>query len=162
MEYHHVTILAATTRPEKLEPAFRSRFFLTLRLKRYTDQEMAELMESQYPGAGALATAAAGNPRQAERIVATAKGLGTTDAETVLSTCRINADGLTETQLDYLRTLEKTKRPTGLEQLAVLIGVDITMLREAERYLLEKDLIALNTSGRALTRIGKAYVKGME
>ncbi len=153
-----MTILAATTRPEKLEPAFRSRFFWTLKLRRYSDDEMAELMESQMRGAGVLASAAAGNPRQAERIVATAIGLGTLEPEDVLSTARITADGLTELQLEYLEALKRTARATGLDQLAVLVGIDAQALRDAERYLLERGLIELSTTGRKLTRLGRDYV----
>ena len=106
-----------------------------------------------------LAKAAAGNPRQAERIVETAKGLDTHDPETVLSTCRITADGLTDLHLRYLEALTDLRRPVGLNQLATVLWSDEQTVRETERLLLEYGLVELSSSGRSLTRNGKRYVE---
>jgi Holliday junction resolvasome RuvABC ATP-dependent DNA helicase subunit len=164
MENRHVTIIGATTRPEKLEPAFKSRFFLQLHLERYEDEAIEELMYHMIPewprmDISLLAKAAAGNPRQAERIIETAKGLGTLTPESVLSTCRITADGLTDMHLRYLEALEGQRRPVGLNQLATILWSDEQTVRETERLLLEYKLVELSSSGRTLTRKGKRYVE---
>jgi Holliday junction resolvasome RuvABC ATP-dependent DNA helicase subunit len=159
-----VTIIGATTRPEKLEPAFRSRFFLTVHLKPY-DLEAMTVMLRHYgkklkPEAEkVLATAAAGNPRQLQRIVATARGLGTWDPEVILSTSQINADGLTEAHFDYLAALRHASRPIGVGQLAVLLYSDEQTLKEVERLLLRHDLIILSSMGRKLTHKGLRYLE---
>lgn len=164
MENRQVTIIGATTRPEKLEPAFKSRFFLQLHLKRYADsaiEEMIRHLTEDWPDehVKVLAQAAAGNPRQAERIVETAKGLNSNDPETVLSTCRITADGLTDLHLRYIRALGKFRRPIGINQLSIVLWSDDQTIKEAERLLISLDLIELSSTGRTLTRRGQNYLR---
>lgn len=167
MENRHVTVIGATTRPEKLEPAFKSRFFLQLHLERYGTEAMEELIYHLTDGWDAdsvetLAKASGGNPRQAERIVETAKGLNTHEPEVVLSACRITADGLTDLHLRYLSALDKLNRPVGLHQLSTMLWSDDQTVRETERMLIEFGLIELTSSGRTLTRNGKTYLKIVE
>lgn len=164
MENVTVTILGATTRPDKIEPAFSSRFFLRLHLERY-DQESMEEMVRHYSSieddewVAIYATASAGNPRQLLRLVKTAQGLGTYEPEQVLPACRINADGLTELHLKYLQTLYKMNRPIGLSQIATLLYVDEGTVRDLERLLIDMELASLASNGRALTKMGKKYVE---
>lgn len=157
-----MTLLAATTRPEMIEPAFLSRFFLTLTLDPL-DQGASEDLITALLGEGdhvpILARATAGNPRQAHQIAETAKGLGTTDPETVLSTVRINGDGLRDLHMKYLKTLKRLGRPTGANQLAILLSTNEQTIKEHERLLLELELIDLSSSGRILTRKGHRYTE---
>lgn len=167
MESATVTILGATTRPEKLEPAFASRFFLKLYLTRYSDEAMAEMAKYLLPGAAddvvaIFASASAGNPRQLERIAAVADRVGMNDAETVLSTVQITADGLTDIHLRMLRTLKKGNRPMGLSTLAVMMYIDEDTVKQHERLLVEFDLIELRPNGRLITRAGKQYMAVIE
>lgn len=167
MENDHVTVLGATTRPAQLDPAFRSRFFLELHLRPYPLNEMQEMI--QYLAEDDIsdedvmvfASAAAGNPRQAERIMATAKRMGTFDPSRVLATCRITADGLTEMHLKYLGKLNTLKRPVGLNQLATLLYSDEQTLRNLERVLTEYGLIELTSGGRLLSSAGRKYLREM-
>lgn len=161
-----VTILAATTRPELLDSAFASRFLLRLQLELYTDSEMEAIVENfagplfgENPAwLEILASASAGNPRQAERIVMTAKGLGTFDPVEVLRACRINADGLSEFHMKYLAELQKRSgQPIGLEQISMMLYADTTYVRQQERLLLHYELINLKSNGRVLTRKGIRY-----
>lgn len=158
-----VTILAATTRPELLDAAFRSRFFLQLHISRYSQDDMRLIVkhlaarEIDEDAVDKFASASAGNPRQAERIMETANLVNNYDPGTVLSTCRINGDGLTITHLDYLAALGRSVRPSGLTQLSLLIGRDETSIREAERLLVDLGLVQLTSSGRTLTVLGKRY-----
>jgi Holliday junction resolvasome RuvABC ATP-dependent DNA helicase subunit len=167
MENATVTILGATTRPEQLEPAFASRFFLTLYLTRYSDSAMMELAQYLLPDANEesvamYASASAGNPRQLERIAAVAEQVGVNDMETVLSTCRITGDGLTEVHLRLLRTLARGNRPMGLGTVASMLYLDEDTVKQHERLLIEAGLIELRSNGRVVTRAGKRYLEVLE
>lgn len=157
-----LTLLAATTRPELIEPAFASRFFLTLTLEpldQHASEEMMETMLEEGPHIPILAKASAGNPRQALQIIETAIALNTKDPELILSTVRINADGLRDLHMKYLKTLTRLARPTGVNQLAILLGTNDQTIKEHERLLLELGLIDLATNGRILTRKGHRYLE---
>ena len=164
MESNRLTVLAATTRPEVLEPAFRNRFFLVLHLTKMSDESLMEMTKTLLPGvteesADIYAGAAAGNPRQLERICVVAKEVGVNDPGSVLATVRISADGLTDFQIRLLEALRSANRPIGLGTLSVLMYSDEQTIREAERHLIENQLIALRTNGRALTRKGVRYLE---
>lgn len=156
-----VTVIGATTRPSKLDPAFKSRFFIQLHLGPLSAPARLELMGSLLDVEGkeleALAQATGGNPRQAKRIAATAKALKTTDPETVLKACRINADGLGELHLKILRALASASRPLGLIPLSLMIRSDNSTVADHEVALIEHGLIELTRSGRALTALGRKY-----
>ncbi len=164
MESDKVTVLAATTRPELLEPAFKTRFFITIYLPRADEQALVELCEyllADVTEESALvyAGASAGNPRQMERICATAEEIGVNDPDLVLATCRLTADGVTEYQIRLLEALQRAARPMGLGSLAVMTYSDEQTIREAERLLVEEELIDLLSNGRTLTKRGKRYLE---
>jgi len=166
MENRHVTVLGATTRPAQLEPAFRSRFFLELHLMPYPVEEMKEII-SYLSGGEVLdetqlltfASASAGNPRQAERIMLTAERMKSFDPAVVLPTVKITADGLTEMHLKYLDVLSGMKRPVGLSQLATLMYSDTQTVQSIERVLLQYGLIDLAPNGRTISTKGRAYLR---
>ena len=167
MENATVTILGATTRPEQLEPAFASRFFLKLHLARYGEEAMIEMAESLLPGARTetlvmYAGASAGNPRQLERIVAVAEQVGVDNTEVTLATCRITGDGLTDVHIRLLRALKKGNRAMGLGTLAVMLYLDEDTVRQHERLLVETDLVELRPNGRLITGAGRQYVNSLE
>lgn len=160
------TIFAATTKAEAVDKAFRSRFFLELHFQPYTEESMRELIKSHIKGASKtaldiFASASAGNPRQALRLVEVSKRLETTDPEEVLQACQINADGLTSLHMKYLQTLHRMGKPTGASQLATVMYADETTIKGIERLLLENDLIKLTPTGRVITSRGTAYVKAL-
>jgi Holliday junction resolvasome RuvABC ATP-dependent DNA helicase subunit len=164
-----LTVIAATTKPDKLDSAFRSRFLLTPRLRFYWHEEIIEIINTMAGGEGpsrdiahVLATASSGNPRIAERIVMTAQGLGTWEPKTVLRAAQITADGLSQDHFDYLKALQTVNRPVGLKHL-----VDQTMMSEdtvkrVERLLVSKGHVELASNGRKLTLRGDQYVSMLE
>jgi Holliday junction resolvasome RuvABC ATP-dependent DNA helicase subunit len=162
MEKDDITILGATTRPEFLEPAFKSRFLLVLHLKRYDQESMIEmandLLDMSEESADLYASASAGNPRQLERILAVAKELGPSSHEEVLRACRITGDGLTEYHESLLSALHKAGRPIGISTLASMLYSDEQSVKEHEQLLVDFDLIELRSNGRILSREGKKYV----
>ena len=160
------TIMAATTRPDLVDKAFRSRFFLELHLRPYSAKAMAELIRSELEApeetVDILSTAAAGNPRQAKQLTEVAKRLRTTDPESILASCRITADGLTDMHINYLETLQRMNRSTGLSQLANVLYADETTVKSTERLLIEKGLVELRSTGRDITRAGIDYLKALD
>ena len=160
MEKGLVTLMAATTRPELLDPAFVSRFTLRLDLDLLAQEDMETLI-AQYLDTDAdvskLATAAAGNPRQAERIAKTARALDSLDPELILEAVRINADGLDDVHLKILRTMRRISRPVGVAQIATMLYTSEQDIKEHERLLMHYDLIDLTAGGRMLTKKGQKY-----
>jgi Holliday junction resolvasome RuvABC ATP-dependent DNA helicase subunit len=158
------TFIGTTNLPEKLSEAFKSRFVVQIRLRPYTVDELTEMAIKGAPekfskeDARVLASAAGGNPRQLERIMLTAKALGSWEPATILSTVRINADGVTEEHLMYLSGLEEFDRPVGVQYLSATTGIDTTTLKSLERLLSEKNLISLLPNGRTLTIKGHGYL----
>ena len=161
-----MTVIAATTRPEMLDAAFKSRFLLQLHLTRYDRKAMVEMAQSILPmndeSADLYASASAGNPRQLERILEVAKELGYEDHEGVLRACRITADGLTEYHLRLLEALQRAGRPVGLSTLASMLYSDEQSVREHEQLLIDEGLLDLRSNGRTLSREGKKVVKRLE
>lgn len=167
MDQGILSIVAATTKPEKLDSAFKSRFLLHLRLNRYSLAEMKDIIRVMGgPDApvdvDVLANASMGHPRTAELIVRTAQGLGTWDPETVLRSCRITADGLTGDHMDFLAALKRVNRPVGRGQVAELTHLTSDACGRIERDLLGMNLIDLSPQGRKLTVRGEQYVKMLE
>lgn len=155
------SIIAATTRPELLDPAFKSRFFVQLHLKPYRIEDMKQLIAHYIPEASEesveiYAGGSAGNPRQAMRIVETAEIIGVDQVEEVMRACRITADGINEFQMRYLMVLSET--PVGLDQVSLLMYADKETIRMSERFLIHAGLVELGPTGRKLTREGQRYV----
>lgn len=162
MEEGDPTIIAATTRPQAVDPAFRSRFFLELTFAHYTDDAMLEMIEDETDltpeTQKILATAAAGNPRQAKRLIKVAQKLGIDNPEIILSACRVTIDGLTDMHLRYMEALGRTPRPTGLDQIATMMFTDKESVRGLEPLLVQYELVQLRANGRILTRKGKNFI----
>lgn len=166
MRHEIPTVIATTARPELVDRAFRSRFFLELHIRPYTAESMTELIGSRIDASDEtlelLGTAAAGNPRQAEKIAEVARRLDTDDPEKILTTCQITADGLTSDHIEYLRLLNKIKKPVGVSQIVTLSYSDEQTIKTTERVLLEFDLIQLSQNGRKITRAGMDYIKAFD
>lgn len=160
-----LSIIAATTRPSQLEPALKSRFFVQLHLEAYRHSDLVQMIAHHLPDAteetvDVYAGGAAGNARQAMRIVETARAVGdVNDVETVMSACRLTRDGLSEFQLRYLLSLSSS--PIGLEQVALLLFSDKETVRVMERHLIHKGLVELTTQGRRLTAAGLRAVRNL-
>lgn len=164
MEKGEVCFMAATTRPELLDPAFVSRFSLRLDLEPLNAEDsetlIAKLLMTD-ADVSILARASAGNPRQAERIVSTAKALNTHDPEKILEAVRINADGMDDVHLKILRTMKRIARPVGVAQVATMLYTSEQDIKEHERLLMAYGLIDMTTGGRMLTKKGQKYAEAI-
>lgn len=158
-----LTFIAATTKPDKLDSAFKSRFLISLRLRPYLHEEMVKIINhmagEDVPSANVLANAANGNPRLAERLVRTGQGLGTWDAGTLLKSTQITADGLHKDHFDYLAALDTINRPVGVKQLGEFAWLSEADVKRVERVLVLKGFVELSPSGRKLTIRGQQYVQ---
>lgn len=166
MKQEAPTIFAATARPDLVDRAFRSRFFLELHMKPYTAESMTALIGNRIRASKEtlelLGTAAGGNPRQAEKIAEVAIRLDTDDPAEILAICQITADGLTIDHIEYLKLLNKLKKPVGVSQIVTLSYSDEQTIKTTERVLLEFDLIQLSQNGRKITRAGIDYIKAFD
>lgn len=166
MENQLVTVVGTTTQPHKLDPAFRDRFFLRLHLEPLSRKARRQLLRHHLPDAPdddlvLLAKASAGNPRQAHRLITTAKALGTTNPEQVLAAVRINVDGLDDVHLKILEVLARNPRPLGLSTLALLARCDELTVTEHEVLLVDLELLELSSAGRTLTDKGRKYARAV-
>lgn len=171
----HVTFIAATTKAQAkdlLEPLV-SRFRYRPSFTPYSDEELGEILQRMAGRTGVslerdlcvrLAPAAAGSPRQAQMLVASARDLAATGREvtvdSVLEFAQIDNDGLTDEHVEYLRTLYTVGGRMGAKPLGSLLGLSSASMEILERELLLKDLIKLESNGRKITPTGKAKILG--
>jgi Holliday junction resolvasome RuvABC ATP-dependent DNA helicase subunit len=161
-----LTFVTATTMPEKLDSAFRSRFLFTARLRPYTKAQMSEIMNVMLKdpqpvnstAAVVFTSAAAGNPRTMEKIVRMSEAIDSLDPNEVLKALGITADGLTHDHFDFLAALDLASRPLGLNQAARNAWLTVEEAIHVERLLVTKGFVEQSASGRALTMRGKQYV----
>lgn len=165
----YTTVVGCTTEPDKVISPLRDRFPIKPRFSEYTDEDMGRIIQ----GMGAkvdvafkpeeaivLGGACAGTPRQARDIVIAARDLQTTDPETILDMCEIDEDGLTRDHMDYLRVMYRCGGiAVGLTTITTLMRLPDATIREIERLLLKRDLLALEKTGRELTNKGFAKIQ---
>lgn len=171
-----VTIIAATTDPEKIPPAVMSRFNIQTQLEPYTEDEAAKIVQvtarSVLKGlhlpmpspenARELAGASATNPRAIRRLLGTLRDLAITkeithdgkgyDISLVLDFAGVTADGLDRTARAYLVALLDTFG--GKAGQKAIAGLLPGQAEDAERTLLAKGFICRTTSGREITPAG--------
>ena len=168
---HNFTVVGATTELEKIIKPLRDRFTHRPKFEEYSDKEMALIVRRMSDRIGldieedqclALGRASAGVPRQARTIVFTARDLGSTDPNLVLSTCGITSDGLTEDHLDYLSALDKMGQIAGVDVLSNYTGLPKDVILDLERLLVRKGLIEYSPKGRQLMLKGMQMVESMD
>ena len=172
------TLIAATDQPGLLRNALTQRIVLPYTLDLYSVPEMrqiilnyaAELNVLLKPQAATrLAEAARGVPRRARQLlqslrtvmldlqVEVTKGMVTRH----LASIGIDADNLTAIDRQYLRILRDRNSSVSLRNLAVQLGTDVDAVqRDIEGYLMSRGLVGIQSRGRFLTEVGKAFVAG--
>jgi Holliday junction resolvasome RuvABC ATP-dependent DNA helicase subunit len=169
------TFLFATTRASNVDTAFRSRC-AEVHLKVYELEEVAEIVRrrtgSIWPAH--IYTEIARLGRQVPRVaLELAKELETEltvteyperpveeHLEEVRRAREIDKQGLTNTDMDYLRILERENRAIGEQSILNMLGtVDKDrVLNEVEPFLKNLGFIRLGARGREITGEGKEYV----
>lgn len=166
-----LTIIGATTEPEKITPALMRRFPIRPSFGTYTPEDMIEIVGHMALKAGldcgievlkGIADAAAGNPSAARDLVLGAKDLqgdGDVTMEDILHLCETDPFGLTKTHLEYLNLLRHLGGQAGLDLLANMMRLHPSVVREAERLLVSRNLVMFGERGRELTSAGWNYGK---
>lgn len=170
-----VTVIAATTDPQKLTKPLRSRFACKPTFLPYTVEEISSIIERllrledieiSAEELTMLAEAAGGNPRQARHLFEATRDLHVTglphNAATVLAFCDIEPDGLTRDHMAYLNVLAACRHGrAGKESLSDMLGIATSEVRQLERLLSLRGLVALGgSSGRQITPAGRLRVSG--
>lgn len=164
---HWLTIVAATTEPENIIPPLYDRFIFKPVYEPYSAPEMdqmvrgmaaridVDLLEGVVNG---LAVASNGLPRNARQLVIAAQALIRTgqdpDITAILHLAGLTHDGLGDQHLEYLRVLDMLGGRAGVIPLATVLRLNVKVVQELERTLLEKDLILFHSTGRQLTQKG--------
>lgn len=169
---HDVTIVAATTEPEKIIPPLWDRFKIKPPFDEYTDEEMAQIVTQKARIAGldvdddmalALGRASGGVPRNAESLIVMARDLTVTgtepDVADVLTASRVTEDGLTEDHLRYIKCLASVGGQAGLAILVAHLRMPQTVIVELERLLVKRGFLNYTKQGRELMGDGWRLAK---
>jgi Holliday junction DNA helicase RuvB len=165
-----VTIIGATTEPEKIIPPLYDRFVIKPDFEDYSDTEMAEIVQSMADQASVslrrgmakeLGRAAGGTPRNARQLVLATRDLTVTLDKTptpnqVLTLCGVGPDGLTDGHMRYLGALEQLGGQAGLKTVGNMLRLNEVVLRDLERLLVNKRLLTYTDRGREMTGDGYA------
>lgn len=168
-----LSIIAATTEPEKLLAPFRERFLIKPPFDPYTDEEMGLVVTGMARMAGVkltkataeqLGRATGGTPRSAAEYVLAAKDLKenlkrTPTAIEILTMCRVDETGVSHQHRQYLASLGEAGGVAGLTTLRTLLRLPESVVRDLEPLLLRQKLIRLSPSGRELTGAGQRKIK---
>lgn len=168
-----ITIMAATTEPDKLPTPLINRFTLNLKLQPYTHEEMIEILKLNLsktlnitPSAyTALANATRYIPRHAVqysniiRNYAIQYDLKTIDEVTMVKALNgmgIDKYGLDTTDREYMTTIYKiyNNAPTGIKALALMLGESESSITSRELHLVREGYLTRTNRGRMLTGKG--------
>lgn len=169
-----LTVVAATTEPEKIIAPLYDRFPIKPDFDEYEDEQMASIVLGMAAKADVTITAedakilgraTGGTPRRARQYVLAARDLASTGtpptADAILALCRVDKEGLTEQHRQYLLALDKMGGCAGLKPLQNLLRLNETMVRELERLLIKQDLLIYTERGRELTSDGIKKVNAL-
>lgn len=169
-----LTVIGATTEPEKVIAPLYDRFPIKPMFQDYSDEDMGRIVHIMAGKVGleldgelavALGRATGGTPRNARQLVFAARDIAcaqrpvTLDA--ILSLCGVERDGLSAQQLQYLRILASLQGQAGLQVLASMLRLHPSTVQELERLLLQRQLIVFGAGGRELTNEGFSRVKAV-
>jgi holliday junction DNA helicase RuvB len=172
VQVENMTVIAATTEPEKVIPPLYDRFVYKPAFVDYSDDDMGTIVLSMAAKAGVdldvdvaleLGHAAGGTPRNGRQLVFAARDIASTGEKittaAILSLCGMEPDGLSAQHLEYLNQLGNLNGQAGLAVLASIMRLHPTTVTNLERLLLKRGLIAYDTGGRILTASGYTRIK---
>lgn len=170
VENKRLTVIAATTDPQRMPDAFRSRFRLQPRFTDYTNEDIAAIIQMKAAQqdfqidpaiAAELASACLGNPRQATHLLETYIDLTVVNGDNVtvadvLRHLGYSRDGLRPDHIQYLRALERQGAVASQRTLAQMVMLPDGALRWIEQDLLRLGIIGIGSTGRELRSMGWA------
>jgi Holliday junction DNA helicase RuvB len=169
--HNRLTVIAGTTRRDRLVGAFVDRFPIKPVFVPYTESDMGEIVEGMADRLAiaiapdkcvALGLAAAGTPRNARGIVEAARDVISLhgdefDVADVLDLAGVSRDGLSEDHIRYLRVLGDAQRgKCGLNPLSARLSMRPNLVEEVvEPLLLRLGYVDQEVGGRAITDAGR-------
>lgn len=172
IEIPWLTVIAATTEPAKVIPALLDRFALVPDFDPYTPEQMEDIVAGMADGVGIgfmlddgviakIAAAAGGVPRMARKLVYGARDLHASGREMTIENtlfqAQVDPTGLTQTHTNYLEVLRKLGGQAGLSTIGTMLRVHESVIRNAERLLIDRGYIMMTERGRELTQHGWDY-----
>jgi Holliday junction resolvasome RuvABC ATP-dependent DNA helicase subunit len=169
-----ITIIGATTEPQKLIDPLVTRFVSKPSFDEYTDEEMglivaglAERVQVRLDKAQCeqIGIAAAGVPRNARSLVVTARDMTIANGhqptiEELFALRRIDSNGLSTDHHRYLEMLGRMDGRAGLSTMMGILNMPQLLVTQIERLLLKKGLLSMQSTGRHLTPEGWRMVDG--
>lgn len=168
---HKISIFGATTEIQDVIKPLRDRFHFIARFEDYSDEDMAQIisrmamkvdLEPSAEQCLIFGQASAGTPRQARNIILTARDLGSTDPDEVLTMAGITRDGLTEDHIEYLLALSQIGGRAGVENMSNMTGQPKDVLVDLEKLLVQKGFIIYGPKGRELVMEGMRLVQSLK
>jgi holliday junction DNA helicase RuvB len=167
-----LTIVAATTDPQKLLPALTERFPIRPFFEEYTPENLADigsrmadvlsvpLDETILQGLG---QAAGGVPRNMRTLVLAARDLWVVQdtmptLDEILAFRGVTLDGLTREHQQYLKVLGDLSGRAGLSTLSSVLRLHPNHIQELERLLLSRQYVTISERGRELSYEGIVIV----
>lgn len=170
-------VVAATDQPGSMVNAFRQRLALRFVIQPYTIAEMRIIVANRAAETGILlspqaasrvAEASRGVPRRAKHILQSLSTVMENADVTVsrtmsnnhLQSIGIDRDNFTESDRQYLGVLARRKSHVSLHNLTSSLGLDeMSVIRDIEPYLMQMELISVESRGRSLTDKGRKYIQ---
>ena len=169
-------VVVATDQPGSIVNALRQRLALRFVLQPYTLPEMRVIVANRAADTGILlspqaasriAEAARGVPRRARHLLQSLhtvmEDAGVTVSKTMasnhLASIGIDRNNLTESDRQYLGVLGRRDGCVSLHNLASSLGLDeVSVIRDIEPFLMQMEMISVESRGRSLTEAGRRYV----
>lgn len=160
-EADSLTVIGATTKPDKVDEAVWDRFIIKPPFDEYSDVEMGLIVKGMAERVGidgmttevaeALGRATGGVPRHAKELVEMALDLHSLDVDHILDKCRLSPEGLSEMHMRYVTILaEQGGGPLGVELLATHLALPKAAIINLEKLLMKRGMIEYSKSGRSL------------
>ena len=174
----HFTLVAATNEVGGLSEAMSNRFPIKIILNPYSVSEMANIvmqscgklgMDISIEAAELVGKASRGVPRVANGIVRRVSDFAVLfndnfiDIDVVneaFDLMEINSEGFNRNDMNYLKCLANSRKPMGIDSIAISINLDRKTVENAiEPYLLANGYVYRTPRGRCLTEKGVKSVK---
>lgn len=171
LQHRAITIIGATTEPEKILPPLTSKFKIRPVFEPYSDEELTQIVRNMGLRIGlemsdwvveALGRATGGTPRHAEDFILAARALHETSREVtvdaILELCAIDHDGLTAEHVIYLNALKELGGTSGVDKIANMTRMHLHTVQNLERLLVRRGFITFTPGGRELTPEGSTRI----
>jgi Holliday junction DNA helicase RuvB len=173
----YFTLVGATTDDGELSKPFIEKFKLRFLFNTYSDEEITSIINSHavrkgipvtQKAARAISRRSRGIPRTAVGFLERCQDYAYYKSAQVITfalveknfdTMKIDAKGLTPTEITVLKTLYESNGPIGLDNLAIITNeARKNLLHTIEPFLIRLGFMIRSGKGRVITEKGKQYI----